>query len=89
MEIEEFTETVMKLDIRESVTLEDCGVHLEFSRLTDEILIMNMRTHDGYLLITVPFDEVEKQRGGGVRLTYAGFIRAIVYVDKVVRVWGI
>ena len=90
MEIDEFTETVTKIGVREFVTLEDRGVRLEFRRLSDEIFVMNMRTHDGDLLITVPFGEVEKERGGGVLLTYSGIIRAVMLdISKVVRVWGV
>ena len=89
MEKKEFIETVMKLELHESVILEDCGVRLEFKHVSKDVSLMVMRTHSGDILISVPYADIEEFYANTLILTYNRCVRAYIDVSKISRVWGI
>lgn len=88
MKLDEFKDTISKTDEGRKVSLDCCGIGLEFNKIATNMMMMNVVSREGTIVVSVPYDKVEDNKTNAI-LSYNDCVRAIVNVDKVRNLWGI
>ena len=88
MKVNNFIDNVSKTDEGNKVSLDGNGIGLEFNKIATDLMMMNVVSNDGSIIISVPYDKIENNTNNAI-LSYNDCVRAIVNTDKVRNLWGI